>query len=97
MGRMFVEDMQGLELGLPDMVAMHLRGNLYPPVPLTMVDACVEAIDACLEENYNKQIDLPEGVSYRGLTTAPAYAIIENHRLEAFLAVDDDDFEEFGE
>lgn len=97
MGRMFIEGMQELSIPFEQQVAMHLRGNLYPPVPLSMVDASIEAIDACLEENYNKQIDLPEGVLYRGLTTAPAYAIIENHRLEAFLAVDDDNFEEFGE
>lgn len=90
MGRMFIEGMADLELGLPDMVAMHLSSNLYPPVPLSMVDACVEAINAYDELDYSKAIELPEGVSWKGLAHAPAHAIIENHRLEAFLDNDEE-------
>jgi (2Fe-2S) ferredoxin len=28
---------------------------------------------------------MPEGVSYKGLDTAPAWAIVEQHHLEAWL------------
>ncbi len=33
----------------------------------------------------DREIKMPEGVSYKGLDTAPAWAIIEQHHLEAWL------------
>ena len=73
-------------LDLESAIAMHLRVNHYPPVPHEMVKPCIEAINA-YNDGYdlNKLIELPEGVSWRGLTTAPAHAIIEAHHLDAWL------------
>ena len=73
------------ELDLETAIGIHLQSNHYPPVPLSMVEPCIEAIDAYYEEDYNKLIELPEGVLYRGSTHAPASAIISNHHLEAWL------------
>lgn len=73
------------ELDLETAIGYHLQGNHYPPVPLSMVEPCIEAIDAYYDEDYNKLIEMPEGVSYRGSKYAPAYAIIEQHHLEAWL------------
>jgi hypothetical protein len=51
-----------------------------------MVQPCVEAIDAVNDAGlWDLEIPLPEGVSWRGLTTAPASAIIEAHHLNAWL------------
>jgi len=50
-----------------------------------MVEPCIEAIYACSDEDYDKQIALPEGVTWKGKTTAPAWAIVEGHHLEAWL------------
>jgi len=66
-------------------IAIQLRGNHYPPVPLSMVEPCIEAIYACSDEDYDKQIALPEGVTWKGKTTAPAWAIVEGHHLEPWL------------
>lgn len=66
-------------------IEWHLQSNLYPPVPLTMVEPCLQAIDACWDEDYHRHIELPAGVLYRGEPTAPAHAIVEQHRLEAWL------------
>ena len=87
----------GLDLEVS--LGYHLQGNHYPPVPLSMVQPCMDAIDAYFEEDYNRLIELPEGVTYRGgATSAPAYAIVENHHLDAYLQYDgEDDFDEFGE
>ena len=82
-------------LTLEDQIAMHLNGNHYPPVPLTMVKPCIEAIDAYWEGNSNTMIELPEGVSWRGHNRAPAWSIIDNHHLEPW--VNDWDNEEEGE
>jgi hypothetical protein len=66
-------------------LAYHLQANHYPPVPVSMVDACIEAIDAYYDEDYRREIALPEGVLWRGQVTAPADAIIEAHHLDAWL------------
>ena len=74
-----------LELDLEMAIGIHLRSNHYPPVPLSMVQPCIEAIDAYYEEDYRREIDLPEGISWRGQVTAPADAIIDAHHLSAWL------------
>ena len=73
------------ELELEQGIAYHLQGNHYPPVPLSMVQPCIDAIDAYYEDNYDKLIEMPKGVSYKGNTHAPAWAIIEQHHLNAWL------------
>lgn len=76
---------ENIDLSLESAIGMHLRGNHYPPVPLSMVQPCIDAIDAAYDEDFDKEIDMPEGVSYKGKTTAPAWAIIEQHHLHAWL------------
>jgi hypothetical protein len=77
------------ELDIEIAIGYHLQGNHYPPVPLSMVEPCIEAIDAFYDEDYNREIALPEGISWRGQVTAPASAIIEQHHLEAWLPEED--------
>ena len=73
-------------LGLENSISIHLRSNHYPPVPDIMVPVCIDAIDAVnTEGDWDKEITLPEGVSWKGLTSAPASAIIEQHHLEFWL------------
>jgi len=72
-------------LDLETQLAYHLQGNHYPPVPLSMVKPCIEAIDAAYDEDYDLEIEMPEGVFYKGKTTAPAWAIIEQHHLSWFI------------
>jgi hypothetical protein len=50
-----------------------------------MVLPCIEALEAYWEDETDREIKMPEGVSYKGLDTAPAWAIIEQHHLEAWL------------
>jgi hypothetical protein len=76
-----LEENLSLEVGL----AYHLQANHYPPVPVAMVDACIETIDAYHDEDYSRLIKLPEGVSWRGEDHAPASAIAEAHHLDAWL------------
>jgi hypothetical protein len=87
MGSNLAYDLASDELGLDlEMaISIHLQSNHYPPVPLSMVEPCIEAIDAYYEEDYNKLIEMPNGVSYRGDRYAPAHAIVQQHHLEAWL------------
>jgi hypothetical protein len=82
------------DLTLELQIQMHLTSNHYPPVPLSMVKPCIDAIDAYWEEDSNRQIDL-NGNIWKGQPTAPAWAIIDGHHLDAW--VDQWDNEEEGE
>ena len=74
-----------LDITLEQAIGYHLQGNHYPPVPLTMVQPCIDAIDAIHAGDGNTEIELPEGVLYKNKTTAPAHAIAEQHHLYAWL------------
>ena len=66
-------------------LAHHLTGNHYPPVPLSMVDPCKQAIDAFLDEDWEREIELPDPIKYKDRSFAPARAIVEAHHLEPFV------------
>jgi hypothetical protein len=85
MGSNFANDLATMpELDLETSIGYHLQGNHYPPVPLSMVQPCIDAIDAYWEEDYNREIKLPDSIMWRDKNYAPAYAIIESHHLEAW-------------
>lgn len=73
------------ELSLEAGLAIHLQANHYPPVPVAMVQPCIDAIDAYHDKDYNRLIDLPKDITWRGQTSAPASAIIDAHHLDAWL------------
>jgi hypothetical protein len=83
---------ENISLDLETAIGYHLQGNHYPPVPLSMVKPCIEAIDAAYDLDAMRQIEMPEGVFYKGKTTAPAWAIIEQHHLDAWLPQDEEDY-----
>ena len=87
MGSNFANDLALADnLTIEDQVAIHLSANHYPPVPKTMVQPCIEAIDAVNDLGlWELDIALPEGITYKGLTSAPAHAIIEAHHLDAWI------------
>lgn len=95
MGKLSAIDMANYVPELTTLLVWHLRSNHYPPVPLSMVPVCAEAIDAYIEEDVDRKVALPDGVEYRGETSAPAWAIIEAHHLDdiiiGFVLGDDDE------
>lgn len=66
-------------------IGLHLTANHYPPVPNSMIQPCVEAIFACVDNDDELLIELPEGVWWRGHDTAPAWAIVEGHHLQPWI------------
>jgi hypothetical protein len=77
-------------LSIDDALAWHLRSNHFPPIPLSMVEPCKEAIQNALAGDWFKLVSLPEGVGYKGLTAAPTHAIIEQHHLDAWVELDEE-------
>lgn len=67
------------------LVAYHLQNNLHPPVPLVMVETCIEAITEAENENWDSIISLPEGIKYKGESEATVETIVENHYLQDFI------------
>jgi hypothetical protein len=72
MGSNLAYDLASDELGLnlERGLAIHLQSNHYPPVPVAMVQPCIDAIDAYYDEDYSRLIDLPKDISWRGQSSA---------------------------
>jgi hypothetical protein len=85
MGSIYAEGLTEIGLSLEDQIMVHLTSNHYPPVPKIMVPACIEAIDKANEGEWDAEITLPEGVSWKGETTAPVSAMVEQHHLEFWI------------
>ena len=87
MGSNLAYDLASDELGLDleNAISIHLQSNHYPPVPLTMVEPCIDAIDAYYDEDYERLIELPAPITWRDQKHAPASAIVEAHHLDAWL------------
>jgi hypothetical protein len=86
MGSNFAHDLADYDLGLDlsTAIKIHLTANHYPPVPVSMVEPCIDAIDAYHNGDTDQEIQMPQGITYKGRNTAPAWAIIEQHHLEAW-------------
>lgn len=92
MGRLYAEGITESDLSLEDQIRWHLQGNHFPPIPASMVPVCIAALEAAADDQWDKLISLPDGVGYRGLTAAPARAIIEQHHLDPWLDPQEDQF-----
>lgn len=79
------ESVQEGAMSLHNAVVTHLTTNCYPPIPAFMAEPALLAIEAVQAEEADRDIQLPAGVEWRGKRTAPALAIINDMRLEAFV------------
>jgi len=92
MGATFATDLASMDSLTPlQQLEIHLTSNFYPPVPASMAEPCMHAIQAYWEDDLDRLIILPEGVTWRGETTAPAYAMINQHRLYPWTEENEDE------
>jgi hypothetical protein len=94
MGKLTEMMIANTDIPLDHKVAWHLRGNHYPPLPLIMVEPCVEAIELARLGYYTAEVKLPiheskDGepfqITWNGQDTAPVFAIVEAHHLDGFI------------
>jgi len=87
MGSNFAHDLALFDdMTIERQIAIHLSANHYPPVPKSMIQPCIEAIDAVNDLGlWDLEIPLPEGITWKDLPHAPAHAIIEAHHLNEWL------------
>lgn len=72
-------------LSLYEALKYHLTVNHFPPVPEALVPVCVRIVEEQGQWGYDDTITLPEDVRWRGQTTAPIQAVIEEFHLDSFL------------
>lgn len=96
MGLNFATELSAMDtMPIEAQINMHLQYNFYPPVPSSMVQPCIDAINAYWNDDIYAEIEMPQGVSYRGSDFAPAHAIVDQHRLGPWVEEDefyDDEF-----
>jgi hypothetical protein len=92
MGTNFATDLASMDnLTMQRQIEIHLTGNFYPPIPAFMAKACVQSIQAYWEDDTDRYISMPEGVFYKGMSHAPAWAIVEQHKLHPWIESDDEE------
>lgn len=87
----FANAIQDGQIALDAALEWHLRANHYPPVPHCMISVCREAIEQARLGHYDTMLDLPDGVSYQGLTATTVEAVVTGLHLDAFIYDDDDE------
>jgi len=85
MGYGFSVDVSQSGIDLRQQIQIQLTHNHYPPVPTSMVGVCIEAIEACNGDEPDVVLALPDGITWRGKPSAPAFAIVEAHHLDSWL------------
>jgi len=78
-------------VNLETAIRIHLTSNCYPPMPEQFVPICIEAINACNDGEYDKVIELPEDMIFRG-GKPTAGNIADSLHLEAWLHADNEAF-----
>ena len=88
-----LEDL-GIHLTLRQQISIQLTSNHYPPVPLIMVEACVEAIELARLGYYTADVKLPINefgtgerfqITWNGQHTAPVSVMVETYHLDGFI------------
>ena len=64
-------------------IAWHLVNNFIPPQPPEMADYCIQAIEACNDNEPTKAIQLPGGV------TVTAGQLVDDLRLNDMIAAEE--------
>lgn len=70
-------------MNLEDAVEAHLRHNMFPPVPYSLVPVAVEAIRRASYGGYEEEVYSSVSHLVYG-HSIPVFAVIEDLRLEAF-------------
>jgi hypothetical protein len=71
----------------------HLSSNHYPAVPVAFVETCRDAIDACNEGDWDRDVPLPKGCSTHGILlshSATACPTSPDCVVEAVITWNDD-------
>jgi len=89
MGRLQADEMIQ-HAGVEQALAWHLSSNHYPPIPREFIPLCLQAIDNANAGEWDKPIELPNGVLWRGESTCPTHALVEYAHLDSWIDAGDE-------
>lgn len=85
MGSLQAEEIAAMGVNLDQAISWHLQANHYPPAPTSMIVVCVEAIEAANQNDWHKQIELPDGITHDGKTSAAVWILVRSFHLDAWI------------
>lgn len=71
-------------------LAWHLSHNHYPPIAPEFIPLCVQAIDNAIAGEWDKLIELPKTILWRGESACPTHALVEYAHLESWIDAGDE-------
>jgi len=63
----------------------HLRSNHYPPLPTALIETAKTAIERANAGDFDSEIELPEGIAFRGKTAMSVSEVVESLHLDAYI------------
>ena len=72
-------------VGLNTALHWHLTSNHYPPLPTELISVAEKAIDLANEDDWDAEIEMPEGIQFRNSDTATVQQIVASMHLEEFI------------
>ncbi len=84
-------------LDLDSVIEWHLQGNLYPPLPVSLLSTCKRAIELVNAEDYDTRVAII-GIRHRKYgQLVPAIEVVRDLHLKAFLDGPDEEEEDLEE
>lgn len=78
-------------LNLETALLHHFQSNHYPPLPAILIPAAIAAIDLAQCEEWDDTVDLPEGITWRGQSSAPVRECVQAWHLVAFIQIESEE------
>ncbi len=95
MGRMnalgMAAEVDGGNVVLNSALHWHLTSNHYPPMPVELVSVAEEAIEKADEGEWEHEIEIPDGINFRGRYIVTVSEAVEVMHLDSFLSLDEDE------
>lgn len=66
-------------------VGNHLQTRFEKPIPLAMIDPCLEAIERANNGEWDSMIKLPDGNLYKGEPEASVRVLVDSHALHQWV------------
>jgi hypothetical protein len=86
MGAKLAQEIAESPLTLEEKLSWHLRGNLYPPMPDSMIPVCMEAINLAENgEDLHKILTMPENIKRAGSSEITAKQLIISTKLHWYI------------
>lgn len=86
MGAKLAQEIAESPLTLEEKLSWHLNGNLYPPMPDSLIPVCVEAITLAENgEDLHKVLTLPDPIKRAGKSEITAKQLILSIKLHWFI------------